>query len=98
MFRAATRCVMLGMSGTVLAAALAQPGEYLNRLPAGERWVTHLTRDLLPFWTMRPALGSPLGAFPSVRCDDGSLLDYKNPCPPVAGNSYLLAPAQYLVS
>jgi len=57
-----------------------------------------LTGDLLPFWTVPAAFGNPLGAFPSVRCDDGSLLDYKKPCPPIAGNAYLLTPAQYLVS
>ena len=57
-----------------------------------------MNQDLQPFWTMPAALGNPLGEFPSTRCDDGSLLDYKHPCPPIAGNSYLLTPALYLVS
>ena len=26
--------------------------ELLTRLPAGERWLTHLRDDLLPFWLM----------------------------------------------
>lgn len=39
-----------------------------------------------------------MGEFPSTRCDDGSLLDYMKPCPPIAGNAYLMTPALYLVS
>ncbi len=66
-------------------------------LPDGAAWLNHLNNDLLPFWTVPAALGDPVGAFPSTRCDDGSLLDYKNPCPPILGNSYLLFPARYLV-
>ncbi|MCX6626111.1 MAG: hypothetical protein NTW28_00580, partial [Candidatus Solibacter sp.] len=85
-------------TGVVLATGFAQTGDssYLSELPTGDRWVQHLTGDLLPFWTVPAALGDPLGSFPSVRCDDGSLLDFKKPCPPIAG-SYLLTPAQYLV-
>ena len=92
------RCFVLAASSLFLAVGFAQPGDYLNQLPTGDRWIAHLADDLLPFWTMPSALGSPPGAFPSVRCDDGALLDYKNPCPPIAGNAYLLTPAQYLVS
>jgi uncharacterized protein (TIGR03437 family) len=94
------RYLLLVASGVGLATALAQAGDsaYLDNLPSGDRWIQHLTGELLPFWTVPAALGSPLGSFPSVRCDDGSLLDYKKPCPPIAGNSYLLTPAQYLVS
>jgi len=85
----------------VLAAypvlARAADNSYLSSLPTGDRWLTHLNNDLLPFWTMPSALGNPLGSFPSTRCDDGSPLDFNNPCPPIAGNAYLLTPAQYLV-
>ena len=49
-------------------------------LPAGETWVTHLSRDLAPFWLMPEALGSPVGAFPTFRCDDGRLVDPDLPC------------------
>lgn len=92
--------LLLVATGLVLAAGLAQTGDssYLDKLPSGDRWIQHLTSDLIPFWTVPPAFGDPPGAFPSIRCDDGSLLDYKRPCPPIAGNSYLLTPAQYLVS
>ncbi|MFN7986869.1 MAG: hypothetical protein U0529_05320 [Thermoanaerobaculia bacterium] len=49
-------------------------------LPAGEIWVSHLSRDLAPFWLKPEALGSPIGAFPSFRCDDGSLVQPDLPC------------------
>ncbi|HYN40730.1 MAG TPA: hypothetical protein VE129_03060 [Thermoanaerobaculia bacterium] len=49
-------------------------------LPAGEAWVTHLSRDLAPFWLRPEALGSPVGAFPTFRCDDGTLVDPDLPC------------------
>lgn len=79
------------------AIVRAADDSYLSSLPTGDRWLAHLNDDLLPFWTMPAALGDPLGSFPSTRCDDGSLLDFNNPCPPIAGNDYLLFPAQYLV-
>ena len=98
--RRINRYLLLAAAGLVLGSGFAQSGDssYLNRLPTGDRWIRHLTVDLLPFWTVPAAFGNPPGSFPSVRCDDGSLLDYAKPCPPVAGNSYLLTPAQYLVS
>jgi len=77
--------------------ARAADNGYLANLPTGDRWLTHLSTDLLPFWTMPSALGSPLGSFPSTRCDDGSPLDFNNPCAPIAGNAYLMTPDQYLV-
>lgn len=79
------------------ALARAADNSYLTSLPTGDRWLAHLNNDLLPFWTMPAALGNPLGAFPSTRCDDGSLLDFSNPCAPVAGNGYLMTPDRYLV-
>lgn len=49
-------------------------------LPGGDVWVEHLSRDLAPFWLMPEALGTPVGAFPTFRCDDGSLVDPELPC------------------
>jgi mannose/cellobiose epimerase-like protein (N-acyl-D-glucosamine 2-epimerase family) len=66
-------------------------------IPSADRWMTHLTSELLPFWTSDVALGNPLGAFPSTRCDDGSALDLAKPCPEVARNAWLLTPNRYLV-
>ena len=53
-------------------------------LPDGSLWVEHLTRDLAPFWTRPEALGTPVGAFPTFRCDDGTLLDPALPCSELA--------------
>jgi len=79
------------------AVVRAADNGYLSSLPTGDRWLAHLNNDLLPFWTMPSALGNPLGSFPSTRCDDGSLLNFNNPCAPIAGNAYLMTPDQYLV-
>ena len=87
----------LGLFFAISALLLAADTTYLSALPTGDRWLAHLNQDLLPFWTMPAALGNPLGEFPSTRCDDGSLLDFKHPCPPIAGNPYLMTPALYLV-
>lgn len=42
--------------------------------------MAHLRDELAPFWTTPQALGTPVGAFPTFRCDDGSLLDRDLPC------------------
>ena len=94
----ALRSFILLCLATYPALTRAADNSYLNSLPTGDRWLSHMTQDLLPFWTMPAALGNSPGEFPSVRCDDGSLLDFKNPCPIIAGNGYLLTPALYLVA
>src|SRR5215469_15459480 len=53
----------------------------LRALPDGSRWLQHLKQDLLPFWMMPTAYGGPVGAFPTYRCNDGSLFDKTKPCP-----------------
>ena len=52
-------CCLLVVTGVVLTAGFAQTGgpSYLSKLPSGERWIQHLTTDLLPFWTLPSALG-----------------------------------------
>jgi uncharacterized protein (TIGR03437 family) len=99
MRRALRYLLVACVSALALSRGFAQSADvpYIDSLPTGERWLTHLNNDLLPFWTMPAALGNPLGEFPSVRCDDGTVPDLTHPCPPIAGNSYLLTPARYLV-
>jgi len=41
---------------------------------AGDTWLRHLRQDLLPYWEMPEALGTPLGNFPTFR-DQQGLLD-----------------------
>jgi mannose/cellobiose epimerase-like protein (N-acyl-D-glucosamine 2-epimerase family) len=70
----------------------------VSHLPSGERWQEHLRKELLPFWTLPSALGEPLGAFPSVRCNDGSLIDPRAPCPELNGDAWLLEGRTYVVA
>lgn len=72
--------------------------EWVAQLPPGERWKQHLTGELLPFWNQETALGKPVGNFPSVRCNDSSLLDRANPCPEIRGNEWLMEDRSYVVS
>lgn len=76
------RLALLGLLA-LLAATSCGRGAFdpvPSPLPAGEAWVTHLSRDLAPFWLRPEALGSPVGAFPTFRCDDGTLVDPDLPC------------------
>jgi mannose/cellobiose epimerase-like protein (N-acyl-D-glucosamine 2-epimerase family) len=59
----------------------------LRAAPPEERWLKHLSNDLLPFWTSESALGKPVGSFPSVRCNDRTLFDARMPCPEVRSDS-----------
>lgn len=69
--------------GVLLAAAACDRRPFepaAAPLPPGDAWVAHLSRDLAPFWLRPEALGSPVGAFPTFRCDDGTLVDPDLPC------------------
>ena len=37
----------------------------------GDRWLRHQREDLMPYWEMAPALGTPVGNFPAFRGLDG---------------------------
>lgn len=58
----------------------AQPKD----LPTGERWLQHFREDLLPFWDQPDAWGTPVGDFPTFRCNDGHRVDPEHPCPELA--------------
>lgn len=49
-------------------------------LPTGERWLEHVENGLRPFWMMDTAKGTPIGNFPTFRCDNGALLNTDAPC------------------
>jgi mannose/cellobiose epimerase-like protein (N-acyl-D-glucosamine 2-epimerase family) len=74
--------------------------ELLQRLHRGEWWLSHAIGDLMPFWIHPDALGKPIGAFPTTRCDDGTLPTYeKNLCPEIRNNNWLFSDRQrYLVA
>jgi mannose/cellobiose epimerase-like protein (N-acyl-D-glucosamine 2-epimerase family) len=48
-------------------------------LPTGERWLRHFNEDLLPFWNLPDAWGSPRGNFPTFRGNDGKTVDWTKP-------------------
>ncbi len=70
------------------------PGPYdhvpppAEAVPAGlepAAWQTHLADDLLPFWRMPEAQGTPVGNFPTHRGMDGSLQGSTNRKPRMIG-------------
>jgi mannose/cellobiose epimerase-like protein (N-acyl-D-glucosamine 2-epimerase family) len=85
-----------------ITPSLAKPfsisSNSVDHLPTAQRWRHHLQHELLPFWALPTALGEPIGNFPSVRCNDGSLLDRNHPCPEIKNNSWLMMDRQYVVS
>jgi len=83
---------------TLASPSGAAPPEWVAQLPSGERWLEHVKKELVPFWSMPEALGKPVGAFPSVRCNDGALLDRAHPCPEIRGNEWLLQDRSYGVA
>ncbi len=52
-----------------------------SALPAIDRWLAHVNDELLPFWSVPDALGTPEGNFPTFRCNDGSAYRAQSPCP-----------------
>jgi mannose/cellobiose epimerase-like protein (N-acyl-D-glucosamine 2-epimerase family) len=40
---------------------------------AGDTWLRHLREELLPYWEVPDALGTPVGNFPSFRDQEGNL-------------------------
>ncbi|MEG4107973.1 AGE family epimerase/isomerase [Microcoleus sp. S13_C5] len=82
----------------VILPLLTSTDHIPSQLPTAQRWLNHVQNELLPFWTMPTALGDPIGNFPSIRCNDGTLLDRSNPCPEIKDNSWLMMERNYVVS
>src|SRR5260370_6872912 len=74
---------------SLFLATLAFPASPQSSLPAGTRWLDHLNKELLPFWTTDSPFGNPFGAFPGTRCDDATLYDERNPCPEIRRNTWI---------
>ena len=77
-FSRARRLLLL----SVLVFTATQP--LAADLPSGDVWLQHVSRDLLPFWSGPDALGTPVGNFPTFRCNDGRLPDAKALCDEIA--------------
>lgn len=64
--------------GLALGMAAAQSAAQ-QAAPTAADWKTHLTDELLSFWSAPGAAGTPPGAFPGRLCNDGTV--------PVSGTS-----------
>jgi mannose/cellobiose epimerase-like protein (N-acyl-D-glucosamine 2-epimerase family) len=79
------RFVLLALLGCLGLASPAQvpPPPPVNTapadLPTGARWLRHFREDLLPFWNVPAAWGSPRGDFPTFRGNDGRTVDWAQP-------------------
>lgn len=78
-------CFRRHVSGITLGALLLAFSSvgWSGELPKGDAWLQHVTRDLLPFWAVPDAQGSPKGDFPTFRCNDGRLPAAAQPCPEI---------------
>jgi len=94
--RLCRKAAVLALLGGCLYAQ--STSDVISQLPRPEHWKTHLLLELMPFWETEAAIGNPPGNFPSTRCDDGSAVDWNNPCPEVSQNGWLMLRQQYLVS
>lgn len=74
------------------------PAASAQSLPDPQRWIRHVNVDLLPFWEHPDALGSPVGNFPSMRCNDGAAFDAQAPCDEIASIPWLRAEQQHIVA
>jgi len=67
-------------------------------LPTGDRFLAHLNNELLPFWLNPAAFGTPQGAYPTTRCNDGTAVNFQRPCPEVGRNGWLTQQQHFLVA
>src|SRR5512141_2892108 len=79
-----------GLISLCLLVTLITPARAQDALPTGAVWTEHVRKDLLPFWTAEAALGNPVGAFPTPRCNNGALYSQNNPCPEIGRHPGML--------
>ena len=81
--------IVCSPTAVVVSQAVAEPGDQpsvevvssasttdarpVPEILAGDTWLRHLREDLLPYWELPDALGTPLGNFPSFRDSQGRL-------------------------
>ena len=64
--------------------AVQPPRLAASALPSLDRWRHHVTDEIMPFWLTPDALGTPVGNFPTFRCNDGTAFHPEAPCPELA--------------
>ncbi|MFT4784327.1 MAG: mannose/cellobiose epimerase-like protein (N-acyl-D-glucosamine 2-epimerase family) [Paracoccaceae bacterium] len=70
-------------SGIIAAVLLTSTGPLYAASSApvtASDWLGHLQNDLLPFWDVPDALGTPVGNFATARCNTGLLPAYGTAC------------------
>ena len=100
MVRAMKRLVILAGVGVVAGAMacsaapapVARPRLAAGELPSLERWTQHVSDELMPYWITPDALGTPIGNFPTFRCNDGTAYHPAAPCPELAQPPAWIAP------
>jgi mannose/cellobiose epimerase-like protein (N-acyl-D-glucosamine 2-epimerase family) len=88
----------IGILLTLFVAMLAFPAWSQSSLPTGTRWLEHVNKELLPFWTTESAFGNPFGAFPGTRCNDATLYDARRPCPEIRRNPSISPQQRHVVA
>ncbi|WP_406609276.1 hypothetical protein [Agarivorans sp. JK6] len=66
------------LSVCLIANGNAQAGDL--QIPSAQRWLDSVENELAPFWLHQDAHGSPMGNFPTFRCNDGSAFTQASPC------------------
>ncbi|WP_243317625.1 hypothetical protein [Geothrix paludis] len=82
MFKPLLLLTTLALAGGIPPTPAPQPplaARIPADLPTGERWLAHFRGDLLPFWNVPDAWGSPRGDFPTFRGNDGKVVDWAKP-------------------
>jgi hypothetical protein len=98
---------ILRVVSLALALACSKSAAYLYAAPPATAapggldaatWETHLTQDLLPYWTMDAAKGVPVGNFPTWRGMDGSVQSPSTRKPRMMGRQVFAYSVGYLVT
>jgi mannose/cellobiose epimerase-like protein (N-acyl-D-glucosamine 2-epimerase family) len=72
------------LAAAPVSSPAAPPRVAASELPSLDRWRSHVTDEILPFWDTPAALGTPVGNFPTYRCNDGTLPRPEALCPELA--------------
>ena len=84
--------ILFFVSGCCLISSLVSAKDdidFQTLLPTGEAWIEHVEQGLSPYWMAESAQGQPVGNFPTFRCDNGDVLDVKQPCPELGNQAWI---------
>ena len=90
-------CICLALAAGAFVIPVPAISQAVAPLLGPQAWVDHVVNDMMPFFTIPDAQGSPIGAFPGRRCNDGTMPDPTARCSDVSA-SEANNPQQYLVA